>query len=99
MKKYEAIVIFRPESDNVAKGTATIQQEFKNAGINILDQNDMGLRTLAYAIKKSDKGHYFAYNIESDPEKIKPVDKSLKLKDEILKFVFFKKETPPAPKA
>jgi small subunit ribosomal protein S6 len=98
MNKYEAIVIFRPEGDNVAKGTASVQQEFKNAGINILEQTDMGLRTLAYDIKKSDKGHYIVFNIEGDPDKIKPVDKSLKLKDEILKFVFFKKETPP-PKA
>ncbi len=92
MKKYEAIFIFRPEEESVAKATTTVQTEFQNAGINVLDHADMGLRTLAYRIKKLDKGRYFTYNIEASPEKLKPLDKLLKLKEEILKSVFFKKE-------
>jgi small subunit ribosomal protein S6 len=92
LKKYEAIFIFRPEDESIAKGTTTVQTEFKNSGINIIEQVDMGLRTLAYKIKKSDKGRYFSYNIEASPDKLKPLDKIFKLKDEILKSVFFKKE-------
>jgi small subunit ribosomal protein S6 len=52
----------------------------------------MGLRTLAYKIKKIDKGRYVNFNIEASPDKLKPIDKVLKLKEEILKFVIFKKE-------
>jgi small subunit ribosomal protein S6 len=92
MKKYEAIFIFRPEDESIAKGTALVQAEFVNAGINILEHADMGLRTLAYKIKKQDKGRYHSYNIEANPEKLKPLGKLLQLKEEILKFVVFKKE-------
>jgi small subunit ribosomal protein S6 len=92
MNKYEAIFIFRSEDESIAKGTATVVQEFKNAGINILETVDMGLRTLAYKIKKNEKGRYINYNIESSPEKLKPLEKLLRLKEEILKFVIFKKE-------
>jgi len=92
MNKYEAIFIFRPEDENVARGTALVQQEFQNSGINILEKIDPGVRTLAYRIKKSEKGRYHIYNIEAEPDKLKPLDKILKLKDEILKFVFFKKD-------
>ncbi|MBN1410339.1 MAG: 30S ribosomal protein S6 [Spirochaetales bacterium] len=92
MRKYEAIFIFRPEENNLAQGKAAVQTEFKNSGINIIKENDMGLKTLAYDIKKNDKGHYINFEIESEPDKIKPLDKIFKLNNEILKFVFFKKE-------
>jgi small subunit ribosomal protein S6 len=92
MNKYEAIFIFRPEDENVSRGTAMVLQEFQNSGITILDQIDPGVRTLSYRIKKSEKGRYHIYNIEAEPDKIKPLEKILMLKDEILKFVFFKKK-------
>jgi small subunit ribosomal protein S6 len=92
MRKYEAIFIFRPEENNLAQGKTIVQTEFKNSGINIVKESDMGLRTMSYVIKKNDKGHYINFEIESEPDKIKPLGKIFQLKNEILKFVFFKKD-------
>jgi small subunit ribosomal protein S6 len=92
MNKYEAIFVFRPEEENVARATTTVQTEFGNSGISVTEHADMGLRTLAYKIKKQDKGRYFCYKIEASPDKLKPLGKQLQLKEEILKFVFFRKD-------
>jgi small subunit ribosomal protein S6 len=92
MRKYEAIFIFQPEDEHVSQGTAIVQEEFKNSGITVLKQEDMGKKDLAYEIKKNQRGHYFCYKIETDPNNLKPIEKNLKLKSEILKFVIFKDE-------
>ena len=93
MRKYEAIFIFRPEEEHVSQGTATVQEEFKNSGITVLKQDDMGKKDLAYEIKKNLRGHYICYHIETEPTSLKPLEKNLRLKQEILKFVFFKDES------
>ncbi|MBN2443975.1 MAG: 30S ribosomal protein S6 [Spirochaetales bacterium] len=90
MRKYEAIFIFRPEEEHVAQGTAMVQNEFKNAGITVIQKDDMGKKDLAYEIKKNIRGHYICFNIEAEPESLKLVDKNLKLQQEILKFVVFR---------
>lgn len=92
MRKYEAIFIFRPEEDTLSKGKTDILAEFKNSGIELLQEIDMGLRTLAYEIKKNKQGHYINFEIQAEPDKLKPLDRIFKLKNEILKFVFFRKD-------
>lgn len=92
MNKYEAIVIFRPEEDQFSKGKEVVKEDFKTFNVKVLNEEDMGQRDLAYDIKKTPKGRYINYHIEADPAKIKPLDASLKLKNEILKFVFFRED-------
>ena len=92
MRNYEAIFIFRPEEDMLGKGKTDVLEEFKNAGIQVLQEIDMGLRELAYEIKKTAQGHYINFEIQSSPEKLQPLDRIFRLKNEILKFVFFRKD-------
>lgn len=90
MKNYEAIFILKPEEENITKGKSILQEEFESSGIKVIEQQDMGQKDLAYTIKKQDKGHYFCYKIQSEPDKLKIIDKNLRLTQEILKFVFFR---------
>ena len=92
MRKYEAIFIFKPEEEQVSQGKSSVQTEFQNAGIEILELEDMGNKELAYDIQDNQRGHYFCYHVQSDPDKLKLVDKNLKLRSEILKFVFFRED-------
>lgn len=92
MRKYEAIFIFRPEEEHVTQGNTIVKDEFQNTGITVLQHEDMGERDLAYDIKKNSKGHYFCYKIQSEPDSLKTIEKNLKLRQEILKFVFFRDE-------
>ncbi len=92
MRTYEAIVIFRPEDELLAEGKKFLQELFKETGCKIIKEEHRGNRELAYKIKKTTRGAYLFYEIESEPESIKVLDKALKLRSEILKFLILRKE-------
>jgi small subunit ribosomal protein S6 len=88
MKNYEAVVIFASDESQIRDGKEFIKKEFESSGITITKEEDIGDRLLAYPVRKNDRGHYFLYIIQSLPEPLKNVSKSLKLRPEILKFLF-----------
>jgi small subunit ribosomal protein S6 len=92
MREYEAVFIFRAGSDNVTAGKSCVSSEFNNQSITILKEEDLGERAFAYPIKKEERGHYIVYTCKSEPAGLKSLDKTFKLKSEILKYVFFKKD-------
>ena len=91
MRKYEAVIIFNTDEGNFEKGKEIVKAQLEELGINLTKEEDMGERKLAYLIKKHDRGHYYLYEFESSPEKIKQFEKSLKLKSEVLKMLIVKK--------
>jgi len=92
MRSYEVVFIFRHEIDLFTKGLEFVRNELKAYGANIVKEEDMGERNLAYPIKKQDRGHYTLFNIEFGPDKVAEIDKSFKLQTEILKFLFIVQE-------
>ncbi len=92
MRKYEAVIIFNTDEGKFEKGKEIIKTQFSELGINLIKEEDMGERKLAYLIKKHDRGHYYLYEFEASPEKIKQFEKSLKLKTEVLKMLIVRKE-------
>jgi small subunit ribosomal protein S6 len=91
MRQYEATFILNPENEVFNETKDTVTKELEKAGVKLVSTTDMGERELAYEIKKKTKGHYVLFNIEADPESLKPLDKTLKLKSGILKYLFVKK--------
>ncbi len=92
MRTYEAVLIFRPESELLAEGREFVKNLFKEVGCKVLKEEEMGERALAYEIKKNNKGFYLLYEIESAPENIQAFDKAFKLRSDILKYLFVRKE-------
>ncbi len=92
MKIYEAVVIFTSDEAQHQAGREFLRKEFESSGITIKKEEDMGDRLLAYPVRKNDRGHFFLYVIESAPEHLKPLHKSLKLRPEILKYLFVRQD-------
>jgi small subunit ribosomal protein S6 len=92
MKTYEAVVIFASDESQYQGGREFVKKEFEAAGITIKKEEDMGDRLLAYPVRKSDRGHYILYVIESAAEPLKALSKALKLRTEILKFLFVRQD-------
>ena len=92
MRTYEAVFIFRPEEDQFSTGTKFVKKLFDDAKCKIVNEEDMGDRRLAYEIKKSPRGHYYLYEISIEPDIVETFDKPLKLRHEILKYLFVRKE-------
>jgi ribosomal protein S6 len=95
MRRYEAVFIYPPGEAAVAAGKQVVAQEFAghSGQLNLIEEEDMHERSLAYEVKGSERGHYFLYTIEAEAEAINAVDKALKIKPEVLKFTFFREDS------
>ncbi|RKX83609.1 MAG: 30S ribosomal protein S6 [Spirochaetes bacterium] len=92
MRKYESVIIFNTEEGNFEQGREFFKKQLAEFGAQVIKEEDMGERNLAYLVKKHDRGHYYLYEFESSPEKIKAIEKSIKLRPEILKVLFVRKD-------
>jgi len=92
MKTYEAVVIFVSDENQYREGREFLKKEFESSGITITKEDDMGDRLLAYPVRKNDRGRYVMYVIESPPEPLKALNKAMKLRPEILKYLFVRQD-------
>ena len=92
MRNYEFTVTFKANEDSSKAGLEFVTSTFANAGVEITKQEDMGVKFLAYEIKKQDKGHYVYFEMKADPASIIGFEKAFLLNVEILKFLFVNPE-------
>ncbi|MGM0431227.1 MAG: 30S ribosomal protein S6 [Spirochaetota bacterium] len=92
MRNYEFTVIFDTADDNVTTGKELISQGFKANNVTVEKEDDLGIKFLAYPIKKNDKGHYFYYELQAEPDSIAKMENTFRLHDPVLKFLFVKKD-------
>ncbi|MDC7126097.1 MAG: 30S ribosomal protein S6 [Spirochaetales bacterium] len=92
MRNYEAVFIFRTEADAYNGGLEKVKEALKKAGANIVKEDDMGDRELAYQIKKESRGHYYFFELELTPDVIVKIESDIKLFNEVLKFMIIKKD-------
>lgn len=92
MREYEFTVIFDANEEKMKAGLQFVTDELAKAGAEITKQDDMGVKTLAYLIKKQDKGHYVYFELNCDPSKIAALSHEFQLSTNILKFLFVNPE-------
>jgi small subunit ribosomal protein S6 len=93
MRDYEAVFIFQPEEEPFTEGNRFVRGEFEKAGIQFQKEEDMGTRNLAYQIKKNNQGRYLYFEFQALPDQLSALDRSFRLKSEILKYLVVRKET------
>lgn len=96
MKKYEALFILKPnltEDESGKLSTAITEVITKNGG-KIDRKEDMGLRDLAYQIKKEKKGRYLLVYFTAEPNIISVIERAYKLNESILRPAIFGHESP-----
>ncbi|MDY4611383.1 MAG: 30S ribosomal protein S6 [Sphaerochaetaceae bacterium] len=92
MRNYEFTVIFDANEEKTAAGMEIVSKAFADAGVEITRQEDMGVKILAYPIKKQEKGHYVYFEMNADPASIRGFEQAFLLSAPILKFLFVNKE-------
>lgn len=88
MKYYETLYIINPEledKDYREKVTKFNDVIGKNAG-EIIKVDEWGTKTLAYRIKKFDKGAYVLLQYCCEPDLINKLHRDLRLDDKVLKY-------------
>lgn len=91
MKKYETLFIFDPREE--PEGLQNFVKDlFKEQGGEILEEKEMGVKRLAYPIKKRDRGYYYLLTSKLDPLKNEVLKRELNLKEPVLRYMFEKME-------
>ena len=90
MNLYEITIIIR-EDTNMEKTYKLLNiydRYIVDSGGYVVKSEYWGLRSLSYHIKKNKKGHYIFYIIKADNSVLNEIRNTLRLKDEVLKFLF-----------
>ena len=95
MNKYESVIIMNPNinKEETSKAISSIKNKIGEYG-KITKEVEIGLRKLAYEIKKNETGYYLSYEFEVDEEKkqdaIREIERFYRITDEIIKFITVK---------
>ena len=90
MNKYETIMILTKDNEKLRKDAIEkIENYIKEKG-KLESSDDMGLKKLAYEVKKNKEGYYYLINFEMRPDDIYELERIYRITDEILKFIIVK---------
>ena len=94
MTKYEIMFIVKStnEEAQVKKVAEEIEKIFKDNKANIVDTKELGLKKLAYPIKKEINGYYYVFNFEAPVEAIKEINRKISINENILRHLIIKEE-------
>lgn len=93
MNKYESVIIItdkinKEERDNVLE---KVKKYIKNNGeIELI--NDIGMRKLAYEIRKHKQGYFYSIIFKAKPQKILELERIYRITVEIIKFMTIRNE-------
>lgn len=85
MSDYALTILLKPDLDEKARGEL-IESVTKRMG-KVKKDDLWGNRELAYPIKKQQKAFYAHFEFEANPGDISSLDKSLKLEEDIIRYL------------
>lgn len=93
MNKYETVIVITDKinKEKTNKVIKKIKKFMKKNG-EIIETKDIGMRKLAYDIKKCQYGYYFQMVFKAEPEIVYELEGTYRITDEILKFITIKIE-------
>ena len=96
MNNYLLTVLVKENVDDKAREEllSDIKKNFGKLGKEDL----WGMRELAYPIKHMDKAYYAHFEFESEPNTISALDKSLKLNEDVVRYLLLRNDPKKAPK-
>lgn len=93
MNKYETVFIINPNVEET--GVKSLIEKFSSLINNdgkVEKVEELGMRKLAYEIKKHKEGYYVVVTFEANPELIRELERIYRITDEVIKFIVIKKD-------
>jgi small subunit ribosomal protein S6 len=89
MHRYETLFIVHPElpEAQVREIVDRIRRLIEGMGGTVAEVQDWGMRDLAYPIQKQPRGIYVLAQYTARPDIVRELERSMKLSDEILRFI------------
>ena len=91
MNSYELAILYDPDLEiDLDKAADKVKQLITLNGGKIVAEDNWGKRKLAYAIKGHEMAVYVFYTVDLPPASVKPVEATLNITDEVLRFLITK---------
>ncbi len=96
MPFYETVFISRQDltESQVKDLTSDFEKIIKKEGGKVAKTEQWGLRTLAYRINKSRKGHYTLIETDGPASAIIELERNIRLNEDVVRFMTIKLEKP-----
>ncbi len=91
---YETLLLLSPElgSEGSREVLDTLTGIIDRDGGNILQNDDWGIKELAYPVRKQTRGHYVRLEYSLPPDKVSELERNIRNADGIFKFLTVKLE-------
>ncbi|MCA9933262.1 MAG: 30S ribosomal protein S6 [Ardenticatenaceae bacterium] len=97
MRDYEIIIILQPELEDEARDSLLERIQGwiapDGAEASSLQADHWGMRQMAYAIRKFNRGFYAYYEAQVAPERIAEIERNLQYTEDVLRYMFVRKES------
>jgi small subunit ribosomal protein S6 len=89
LNSYELLVLIKPDLTEEGRGGTVKRVEgwVKDAGGEIVESKDLGVRKLAYPIKKTDEAVYYLYFVDAPAEMPAELAAKIRIDEEILRHL------------
>ncbi len=93
MNSYYLTLVLKPELEEKERKTLLDSMTKKIVGSEgkIVKEDLWGVRSLAYTIKRNTSGYYAHIEISADPKDVKGLDKTLKVEEDILRYLLIRR--------
>jgi small subunit ribosomal protein S6 len=94
MPIYESMLVLDPEmsKEQIDGFVEKLKQFIADRGAEVLKIEEWGINTLAYEIKKKNKGYYLLLYLNGDVALVAEMEKALRLMEEVLRYLIVKCE-------
>ncbi|ADC88808.1 ribosomal protein S6 [Thermocrinis albus DSM 14484] len=93
VRHYESVVVFKPtlSEEEVQRRLQEVREFITKKGGQILEEQDWGLKQLAYPINRFQHGRYYLFLIRSEnPELPNELDFFYKINDDVIRWLNIK---------
>lgn len=93
---YETMYILRPDlvEEQVEQAISKYQNLIREQGAEQIEIQHRGKRRLAYEIKRQREGIYIQMNYKGPGTLIAPLERSMRLSEEVIRYLTIKQEVP-----
>lgn len=87
MREYEILFVTEINDSLHQKAKEHVKSILQNYNSEIFDENDYGVYTLSYPIRKVSQGKYYFYHFRCDGKNLANIEKELRYELSILRFI------------
>ncbi|MDX2171366.1 MAG: 30S ribosomal protein S6 [Deltaproteobacteria bacterium] len=89
MRRYETLIVLHPElpEAQIRETIDRAKRLIEEGGGSVSAMQEWGMRELAYPIRKLHRGYYVLAEYSSSADVVRELERTLKIADEILRFV------------